>query len=172
VRVTSVTGFSMDSLITAAARALAAGDPLAALKRVALRDDPPALALRGIRWRGSAILIERRLFSRAGRIRITRSRLDGEGARRRAADARRPRRSCKCRACAASRGPASSPDRTSRRGRACARWARSGAVPARLDRRLRTGRCGDRNATRSGQGGARCARSDRACRGVMQVSLH
>jgi hypothetical protein len=38
----------MDSLITAAARALAAGDPLAALNRVALRDDPPALALRGI----------------------------------------------------------------------------------------------------------------------------
>ena len=35
----------MDSLITAAARALAAGDPLGALKRVALRDDPPALAL-------------------------------------------------------------------------------------------------------------------------------
>ncbi|MEO7275906.1 MAG: helix-turn-helix domain-containing protein [Vicinamibacterales bacterium] len=38
----------MDSLITAAARALAAGDPLGALKRVALRADPPALALRGI----------------------------------------------------------------------------------------------------------------------------
>jgi hypothetical protein len=38
----------MDSLITAAARALAAGDALGALKRVALRDDPPALALRGI----------------------------------------------------------------------------------------------------------------------------
>jgi hypothetical protein len=38
----------MDSMITAAARALAAGDPLAALKRVALRDDPPSLALRGI----------------------------------------------------------------------------------------------------------------------------
>jgi len=38
----------MDSLITAAARALAAGDPLGALKRVALRDDPPALALRGL----------------------------------------------------------------------------------------------------------------------------
>ena len=38
----------MDSLITAAARALAAGDPLAALNRVALRDDAPALALRGI----------------------------------------------------------------------------------------------------------------------------
>src|SRR5467141_2762375 len=38
----------MDSLITAAARALAAGDPIGALKRVALRDDPPALALRGL----------------------------------------------------------------------------------------------------------------------------
>jgi hypothetical protein len=38
----------MDSLITAAARALAAGDPFGALKRVALRNDAPALALRGI----------------------------------------------------------------------------------------------------------------------------
>ena len=38
----------MDALITAAARALAAGDPLGALNRVALRDDAPALALRGI----------------------------------------------------------------------------------------------------------------------------
>ncbi|HEV2612254.1 MAG TPA: helix-turn-helix domain-containing protein, partial [Noviherbaspirillum sp.] len=38
----------MDSLITASARALAAGDAIGALKRVALRDDPPALALRGI----------------------------------------------------------------------------------------------------------------------------
>ena len=38
----------MDPPIATAARALAAGDPLGALKRVALRDDPPALALRGI----------------------------------------------------------------------------------------------------------------------------
>ena len=38
----------MDSLITAAARALAAGDLIGALKRVALREDAPALALRGI----------------------------------------------------------------------------------------------------------------------------
>ena len=38
----------MDSLIIAAARALASGDALGALKRVALRDDAPALALRGI----------------------------------------------------------------------------------------------------------------------------
>ena len=38
----------MDPLIAAAARALTAGDPLGALNRVALRDDGPALALRGI----------------------------------------------------------------------------------------------------------------------------
>jgi hypothetical protein len=38
----------MDSMITAAARALATGDPLGALNRVALRNDAPALALRGI----------------------------------------------------------------------------------------------------------------------------
>jgi tetratricopeptide (TPR) repeat protein len=41
-------GISMDSLIAAAAHALSTGDPLAALKRVALRDDAPARALRGI----------------------------------------------------------------------------------------------------------------------------
>lgn len=38
----------MDSMIAAAARALATGDVLGALKRVGVRDDPPALALRGI----------------------------------------------------------------------------------------------------------------------------
>ena len=37
----------MDSLVASAARSLAAGDPLGALKRIALRDDPAALALRG-----------------------------------------------------------------------------------------------------------------------------
>lgn len=58
----------MDSLIAAAARALGAGDALGALKRVALRDDPPALALRGI---AMAQLGEhhkaRELLRRAGR---------------------------------------------------------------------------------------------------------
>ena len=55
-------GIPMDSLITAAARALAAGDPLGALNRVALRGDAPALALREeSRWRTSAISFERRL---------------------------------------------------------------------------------------------------------------
>src|SRR5512138_508071 len=38
----------MESAITAAGRALRDGDPLGALKRVALRNDPAALALRGI----------------------------------------------------------------------------------------------------------------------------
>ena len=38
----------MDSLITAAGRSLASGDPLGALKLISLRDDAPALALRGI----------------------------------------------------------------------------------------------------------------------------
>src|SRR5499426_3212282 len=41
-------GITLDSLITAAAQALASGDPLGALNRVALRGDAPALALRGI----------------------------------------------------------------------------------------------------------------------------
>src|SRR5262250_959609 len=41
-------GIAVDSIITAAARALASGDPLGALNRVALRDDAAALALRGI----------------------------------------------------------------------------------------------------------------------------
>jgi hypothetical protein len=58
----------MDSLITAAARALAAGDPFGALNRVALREDAPALALRGI---AMAQLGEhpraRELLRRAGR---------------------------------------------------------------------------------------------------------
>ncbi|MEO3386712.1 helix-turn-helix domain-containing protein [Mesorhizobium sp. CAU 1741] len=58
----------MDSLITAAAHCLAKGDPLGALKRVALREDPPALALRGIAMaqlgdRGRA----KDLLKRAGR---------------------------------------------------------------------------------------------------------
>ncbi len=58
----------MDSMIAAAARALAGGDALGALKRVSLRDDPPALALRGI---AMAQLGEyrraRELLRRAGR---------------------------------------------------------------------------------------------------------
>jgi hypothetical protein len=58
----------MDSLITAAARALAAGDPLGALKRVALRDDAAALALRGIAMAQLGDLVRARaLLQRAAR---------------------------------------------------------------------------------------------------------
>jgi hypothetical protein len=55
----------MDSLITAAARALAVGDPLGALKRVALRDDAPALALRGIAMAQLGDLIRARALLRS-----------------------------------------------------------------------------------------------------------
>ena len=55
----------MDSLITAAARALAAGDPLGALKRVALRDDAPALALRGIAMAQLGELVRARALVRS-----------------------------------------------------------------------------------------------------------
>ena len=54
----------MDSLITAAALALAAGDPLGALNRVALRDDAPALALRGIAMAQLGDLARARLLLR------------------------------------------------------------------------------------------------------------
>jgi len=54
----------MDSLITAAARALAAGDPLGALKRVALRVDAPALALRGIAMAQLGDLVRARVLLR------------------------------------------------------------------------------------------------------------
>lgn len=58
----------MDSIITAAARALAVGDPLAALDRIALRDDAPALALRGIAMAQLGELDRARtLMKRAGR---------------------------------------------------------------------------------------------------------
>src|SRR5580658_8240738 len=58
----------MDSLITAAARALATGDILGALKRVALRDDAPALALRGIAMAQLGDLIRAKaLLKRAAR---------------------------------------------------------------------------------------------------------
>ncbi|HEU4582514.1 MAG TPA: helix-turn-helix domain-containing protein [Polyangiaceae bacterium] len=58
----------MDSQINAAALALAGGDPLAALKRVALREDPSALALRGIAMAQLGELARaRELLRKAGR---------------------------------------------------------------------------------------------------------
>ena len=55
----------MDSLITAAARALASGDPIGALKRVSLRDDAPALALRGIAMAQLGDLVRARTLLRS-----------------------------------------------------------------------------------------------------------
>ncbi len=61
-------GIALDSLINAAARALAVGDPLGALKRVALRDDAPALAIRGIAMAQLGDLVRAKtLLRRAGR---------------------------------------------------------------------------------------------------------
>jgi hypothetical protein len=57
----------MDSLITAAARALAGGDPLGALQRVALRDDAPALALRGIAMAQLGDLVRARALLRSAK---------------------------------------------------------------------------------------------------------
>ncbi|MBL8700695.1 MAG: helix-turn-helix domain-containing protein [Alphaproteobacteria bacterium] len=70
----------MDSLITAAARALAAGDPLGALNRIALREDAPALALRGIAMAQLGELARARA--------LLRSAARGFGARERVARAR------------------------------------------------------------------------------------
>ena len=130
----------MDSLITAAARALAAGDPLGALKRVALRDDAPALALRGIAMAQLGDLVRAKaLLRRAARAfgpkeAVARARcvvaeaeialvsrdlgwpakaLDAARATLEAHGDRRKRR-----ARAISRGPAPAPDRAPRRGRA------------------------------------------------------
>src|SRR5262249_14231206 len=58
----------MDSLITAAARALPVGDPLGALKRSALRNQAPALALRGIAMAQLGDFVRAKaLLRRAGR---------------------------------------------------------------------------------------------------------
>lgn len=58
----------MDSLIAAAGRALATGDALSALQRVALRNDPPALALRGIAMAQlGELALARQLLRRAAR---------------------------------------------------------------------------------------------------------
>ena len=56
----------MDSAVSTAARALSEGDPLGALKLVALRADPPALALRGIAMAQLGELLQaRQLLGRA-----------------------------------------------------------------------------------------------------------
>src|SRR5881409_1946792 len=114
----------MDSLITAAARALAAGDPLGALNRVALRDDAPALALRGIAMAQLGDLVRAKtLLRRAARAfgpkeAVARARCvvaEAEIALV-SGDARRARRSRQRGVCPVSRDPAPPPDRAPRRG--------------------------------------------------------
>ena len=113
----------MDSLVAAAARALAAGDALGALKRVALRDDPPALALRGIAMAQLGDYPRaRELLRRAAR---------GFGAReelaRRAAWSPRPRWRWPCATSAARRARSRRP-----RGRSMRCGDRANALQARL----------------------------------------
>src|SRR5215468_11164783 len=160
----------MDSLISAAARALAAGDPLGALNRVALRDDAPALALRGIAMAQLGDLARARALVRAeggggpravrrrrgrDRARLARPGLAGAGPRRGPGDARGARRPGERRPRAVSRGPAPPPDRAPRPGRAKARRARPHPLPARVEDRPRAGGGGHRDAPPPDEGGAR-----------------
>jgi len=70
----------MDSIVTLAAKALKAGDPLRALKWIALRDDAPALALRGIamaqlgEFAKAKVLLRRAAQSFGPRERVERAR--------------------------------------------------------------------------------------------------
>ena len=140
-------GIWMDSVIAAAARALASGDALGALNYIALRDDPPALALRGIAMAQlNDFARARKLLRRAARaFGAARGGRAGALHRRRGRDrawsraistgrqgrsigargARATRRPRQRRPCALSRDPAAAADRPARRGRASDRSVRS-----------------------------------------------
>jgi len=141
----------MDSLIAAAGRALAAGDALGALNFIALRDDAPALALRGVAMARLGDLARAKgLLKRAARAfgpreAVARARCaiaEAEialvsrdlGRRRRrskrARHARAARRPRQRRACALPREPLPAADRPARRGRKPAGRFRSRAAAA------------------------------------------
>ena len=167
-------GISMDSLITAAARALAAGDPLAALKRVALRDDPPALALRGIAMAQLGDLARaKELLRSAARgfgpheatararcvvaeaeIALVSRDLGGRCGRSRAARATLAAHGDRANAapCRLSRGAAAAADRAARRGRA---GARRRSISTRCRRRRGPGTGWLPPASRCGASGRR-----------------
>ena len=167
----------MDSLITAAALALARGDPLGALKRVALREDAPALALRGIAMAQLGDYARAKtLLRRAARtfgpheamararcvvaeaevaLRLARPRRLDDGTRRRAGNAGCPRRPRERRIRAVSEGPAPVADRTPRRCRAHAGRHRPGLFAARVAGILRTGRRRHRDTSAARSHGAR-----------------
>jgi hypothetical protein len=60
----------MDPLITATARALAAGDPLGARNRAAVRDDTPARVLRGIAMAQLGDLVRAKAYKPARWVRF------------------------------------------------------------------------------------------------------
>ena len=183
----------MDSLITAAARALAAGDPLGALKRVALRDDAPALALRGIAMAQLGDLIRAKaLLRRAARAfgpkeSVARARCvvaEAEialvsrdlGWPAKAFDAARETleehgdrlNAAHARHLEVRRllliGRLDEAERAARR-------ARSHAVSAGVEGRPRVSGRGDRDATSQDESGAHCACSGRACGASRHGSL-
>ena len=182
----------MDSLITAAARALAAGDPLGALKRVALRDDAPALALRGIAMAQLGDLVRAKA--------LLRSAARAFGPKEAVARARCVVAEAEIALVSRDLGwPAKALDAAratleahgDRVNAAHARYlevrrllligrldeaeqalaeARPRALPAGVAGRPRTGGCGDRDAAPADQGGARSARPGRARRARTQIS--
>ena len=164
----------MDSLITAAARALAAGDPLGALKRVSLRDDAPALALRGIAMAQLGDFVRAKTLLQKSRPRLRSARGGGPRAVRRCRgrDCARVSRDLGFPAKALDAARATLEQHGDRLNAAHARYLeiRRLLLIGRLDeaerklaeldpapfppasqRRARTGRRGDRHATRPGE---------------------
>ncbi len=182
----------MDSLITAAARALAAGDPLGALKRVALRDDAPALALRGIAMAQLGDLVRAKALVRSAarafgaKEAVARARCvvaEAEialasrdlGWPAKALDAARATLEAHGDPVNAAHARYLEVRRLLLIGRLdeaerCARRARPRALPARLEGRPRAGGGGDRDATPADRGGARRAHPGRARRARCRVS--
>ena len=165
----------MDSLITAAARALASGDALSALNHIALRDDPPALALRGIAMAQLGDLARAKLLLRRAarafgpREAVARARCAVaeaeialvsrdlnwpvkalDTARNALEQARRQRQ---CRVCALPQNPLPPSDRPPRRGRASTCGFRSLSTATRITGGPRAGCCRHRNAAPADQGG-------------------
>src|SRR2546428_9313941 len=173
----------MDSLITAAARALAAGDPCGALTRVAPGYDAPALALRGIAMAQLGDLVRAKaLLRRAARAfgpkeAVARARCvvaEAEialvsrdlGWPAKALDAARATLEAHADRVNATHARYLEVRRLLLIGRideaAYARRARRSTPPSRVEDRPRAGRRGDRDSTPPDEGGARCARSGQA----------
>ena len=176
----------MDSLITAAARALAAGDPLGALKRVALRDDAPALALRGIAMAQLGDLVRAKtLLRRAARAFGPKEAVARARCVVAEAEIALVSRDLGWPAKALEAARATLDEHGDRVNAAHAQYLEVRRLvligrideaertlagldpapsPSRIEDRPRTGRRGDRHSAPPDKGGARCARSGRARR--------